>query len=85
MLLKQSSNTLKQQPAKRPPPSPRIDILTPYVKHHILPHRPHHPSAANKRLSTLQTHRQTHHGKPSRLAAGSLFRAARKVDVYNPR
>lgn len=85
MLLKQTTNTLKPHPIKRPPASPRIETLPSSNKHNHLTHRPHHPSPANKRLSTLQTPRQAHHGKASRLAAGSLFRAARKVDVFNPR
>lgn len=85
MLLKQSNSALKPQTTRRPPPSPQLHSLPLSAKQKMISHCPHNAPAATKRLSLLQSPRHTHSHKGARLTGGSLFRAARRVDAYNPK
>lgn len=84
-MLKQGNSALKPHSARQPPPSPHLHSLPPSVKQNMITHRAHHVPAATKRLSLLQSPRHTHSHKGGRLTGGSLFRAARRVDAYNPK
>lgn len=83
-MLKQGSSALKPHAARRPPPSPQLHSLPLSNKQNMISYRAHH-APATKRLSLLQSPRHTHSQKGARLAGGSLFRAARRVDAYNPK
>jgi hypothetical protein len=85
MLLKQDSSAIKPHATRRLPPSPQLHSLPPSAKQNMISHRALNAPAATKRLSLLQSPRHTHSHKGARLAGGSLFRAARRVDAYNPK